>query len=925
MSRSYDSGEDTTHITPFAYSNSRCLEYTAHAAGFYVFAYVDGTSNEIVYCYGDDDSWSSATITGAAAPVPYDTANIDYVSIKVCPNDEYVHFAFVSNNAIFYARLDDPDNPVTGSFHTFQSDNQGNPNTKFQRVDDDNNTKSTVSITVDDSTVPALNGADRPHIVWDENNGGTWEVWYNYGDQGPGALEFNHTLSVNLADGAYPTIINIMNKGRLPHCYFIDSNGDVAGLRCTPLKHPAIAANWTGPTTGVNAAEVAIVHTGGVLSTINDLSVSYYFDNDEFVLVSAVEDSVGVYTRLYQAPGNPSWKPQHTVTGYDGDPVRVELTNLRGANPNIGLSSFRLFIMDDDGEVEHGVEELDGNSDLVWDTNTNWYVLADTTAEPSVPIASEWRGLEHNDVANVYKRTHVLWKEEATNNLWFTQTRENTPPIITRDSPSDGAVLDETSTIVLDWTPIDTESDTQDDYDVEVADNNDFTSPVVDPGWAGPGTSTSQHSITGSTLSADTLYYWRVRLKDDEKGDEYDPYSTGDWPIIAGYFSTTPQLEIVLGSYSIESDQDIYIDMRLKCAMDDGESCPDAELDDGVTTDYAQYQYSTDNGDSWSAWTNMTIISGECTSAPTGPLTTSNGGTPYTLAWNADSDLNALQTGDFYGLIRYRVRGQYDSDSKSLGFTDWVQYPEDIEIDFKAPVVSCVWPDGDDIGDVYPTLIAAITDNSPWESKFELDTDPGFGSVEAGHDSGWVSGALSFTPTTALSTGTWYWRVTARDTFDSTNNTDSDNTSFTVKDAGFIPTILDDGSNTVILKIVEDTEVVLRNAMIEYENIRNDFVETDTLQNIPEYRGHHSLEISLEVLFTDGGENQTDVKRVHTWQRDETKLTFTDSAGLPLTIGDSAVTNYVPNKFKITELTPTYRPGIVGSFSYMMRLREVPT
>jgi hypothetical protein len=934
VSRSYDSAEDSTHATPFGLGNSRCLEYTPHGAGFNVFVYIDGATSEIIYAYGDDDTWTTTSITGAGSPTGYDTAAIQSVAMKICPNDEYVHIAFVADSKVIYCRLDDPDDPTTaGKWHTFQTDNIApTPNTKFQRVDSvTGNSPGVVSITVDDSTKPAGNGADRAHIAWDENNGGTLEVWYNYGDQGPGQLEFNNVLAILLdADGKQPAIINIMNKGRLPHVYFIDSNGDVHGFRCKTGSYPGNATSWTGPESDVNASELVLLHAGG-LTTIDDLAVSYHFDMEEFVEVAGVETDVDVYTRQFVGTGvNPAWMPQHTVSGYAGDPQRVDITNIRGNNVDDGLAEYRLFIITDTGVIEHGVEEYDGNSDLVWDNNTNWYNLADTLCTTTVPTAAEWRSLEYNDVAAVYRRSHALWKEAALNNLWSTRVRENTPPSSSNDAPDDGAVLDELSAILLDWTPFDSESDTQDDYDVEVADNNQFTSPIVDPGWAGAGTATSQHNITGGTLAADTLYYWRVRLKDDEKGDEYDPYSTGSWAT-PGNFYTTPQLKISFKSADIQTASTLFdIDMILGliCDMDIGEALVNAELEDGVN-DFAQYRYKT-TGD-WSAWANMTIDVAACTEDPDGSdggdgiPTGRGGGVDYLLVWSAGTDLNALQTGNFYGQVEVRVRGQYYNDSKSLGLTDWEVYPYAIDVDFKDPAVTAVWPDGDTLVGLFPTLQATISDDNGFESKFQLDKDPGFGSVDAGHDSGFVDSAQSFTPTTALTTGVWYWRVMAKDKFYPLYNDSSwFSKSFTIAAGGFVPVALYDGSNTVTFNITSTMEVRMVNALVEYENIRNDFDETAVLQNIPEYRGHQPLEINMDVLFYGGEENQTDIKRVHTWQRDETKLTFQDSAGAPMSIGLDTVSDYAPDKFKVVGLTPVYRAGILNSFVYEITIREVP-
>lgn len=925
MTKSYDSGENSTAPTPFSFPNGRVVEYTPHGVGNYISVYVDGASGEIIYNYYGA-AWNSVTLTGAGNAVPYNDAAIDYVAMKICPNNEYVLLAWVSDNKVFYARLDDPDDPVTGNWHTFQG------GAKYQRVDDTANTKGTVSITVDDSVqLTGQNGNDIPHIAWSEDVGGTYAIWYNIGDQvPPNNDEFNSTRAVQIdADGTKPCIINILNEGRQPHIYWINDVGIVEGLRCLSNLNPIIAANWTAPEGmhGVSIPDTVIMVSGFGALGIDDISVSYTWDQSEFVLVAAIETDSRVYTNHFNGVGlNPAWIGQHTVTGYDGTPKSIELTNL------FGNSEYRLFVSTNNDEIEHAVEGV-ANNDYEFDAASVWFVLALTDSETDNLMGAPWRSLEHDDLQAAYRRSFLVWVAKSTEDIWFSIVRENNGPISIHAAPTDGAYLDELSAILLDWDVTDIESDTQDDYDVEVDDDNLYGSPEVDPGWAGPGTSTSQHNITGGTLDAGALFYWRVRLKDNEKGDEYDPYSDGGWDAVSGHFYTTPQLRIFYRGVDIESDKDIYFDLGLVCGMDLGEALTNAELDNDAD-DFAQYQYSVDEGQSYSAWTNMTIIVGECTEDPDGHdggndgLVTSRSGwgSSYILAWDADTDLNALQTPDFYGLVKFRVRGEYFNDSKSLGLTDWVEYPAAITIDYRDPDVTAVWPDGDALADLKPTLRATITDDIGFESKFQLDKDPAFGSVDSGHDSGWVDSAVEFTPTVDLTVGTWYWRVMAKDKFYPLYNESSwVSKDFEIKDSSYTATKLTDGSNTITLLIISDMFISLSNTVVEYENIRNDFDGTKVLQNIPEYRGHNALEIDMEVLFYGGEEELADIKRVHTWQRDEEKLTFMSSTGSPISVGTIGLASYTPNKFKIVGLVPIYRPGILNSFIYNMTIREVPT
>jgi len=935
LTKSYYTSENTVYPSPFSPNSVRTLEYTVHGAGFNVMLYIDD-NQELIYAYGADDSWTLQAVTGGGM-TGYGAADIFYCAMKVCPVNEYVHITFVADNKIFYCRLDDPDDPTTaGKWHDFADANMGIGAAKYQRVDDSSNAKHNSSITVDEQG-PGMNGMNIPHIAWSESVGGTYAVFYNLGDQQPPTNDaFNNVRAMQLdADGDDVCIFNCRNEGREPSVFWLNDIGEVESMRCSSMNYPMVLANWNGHEwmNGPNVADTVLTFAGWGPTAITSFSVTYAWDNEVNISVVGVISGDSAVSNYFVGNAQPAvWNGQAPLVGYTGDPDIATVTNFQG------LSQYRCLVINEDNEVWHCVVELNNNQDIVWTANDPWYQLSDIAIENSELLKPEWRTLEHDDVNEVYNRSSAAWMKNTDTEIWFSVVRENTPPVPILSEPVNGATLDELSTIRLGWTVSDTESDTQDDYAIQADEDDDYGSPEVDTGWIGPGTTALFKDVAGSTFSAGEVYYWHVKLKDNEMGDDngtevYDPRSEGVYNSPDFYFYTTPQLQIGHRGYALQGDQDLDIFLNFICAMDVGEDLTNAELDDGIVTDYAQYRYNTISMGDMSAWTNMDIREADCTEDPDGHdggddgLPTSRGsGDSYTLVWDMDSDLNGLQTDDFVGWIEYRIRGQYFNDSKSMGFTDWNRYSTPIWIDLKAPEVEALWPDGDDLADTYPILRAAISDDSTWESQFELDTDPGFGSVEAGHDSGWVTGALTYTPTTELSVGVWYWRVTARDTFDPTNNTATDGKQFEIKNAGFVPAILDDGSTTVTLKIINDIEVAMQNALVEYENIRNDFDETDTLQNIPEYRGHNPLTIGMEVLFTGGNENQTDVKQIHTWQRDETKLTLTDSIGLPLTIGTGALTGgvYAPNKFKVTVLTPNYRPGIIGSFIYNITIREVP-
>lgn len=901
MSRSYDTDQDSLAGMPFSFSQIRCLEYSGHGTATYVWVFVD-SNQEITYCYGDNDSWTATAITGAGSAIGYNDAAIENVALKYDPNNNRVHIAFSADDKIYHIRLNDPDNPVNAQFTTFASSGQ-----KWERVDNSANDKGSVSITVDDST-GTMNGWNRAHVAWDEDNSGTWEIHYNYAEHGPTLDEFNQAMQVKLSNGAYPSIINIMNEGREPHVYWLSGN-NVVGMRCVRMLHPSVAANWTGPENRVNQPDIVI--TPSVTGDgIDNFSVSYYWDMVPFVLVVGTDAALiggGVFVRFFGLHTPPSWSPELEVHGYTGHASSCSLTNCVS-------SSFRIFICNTAQDIYFAHEEQE-QSNYTFDANSDWDLLATTDADVATHITTEWRNLGHSADAT-YRRTHTLWKKSGTNDIWFTQARENWGPVSSLTAPALAAKLrtDAGHNVILDWAPSDSQSDTQDDFQIQLDDDYQFGSPDVDPGWAGAGTATSQYTVTGGTLAPDTLWYWRVKLKDDEKGDEYDPYSIGEWSDY-WYFYSTPNVSINLLGYSVQSDKDIYLSMRFVCDLALGETLINAELDDGAATVYAQY--TTDDGLNWST---MTVKVAECTGSSVTSVTTARPpGALYTLAWDAATDLGA----SFVGNVRFRVRAEYDADVLGLGYCSWEEYPDEFYLDYKAPVVIIVWPIGDNMGNPRPTVQATITDDNGWSSQFQITDDPTF-VASPEYDSGYVASATTYTPTADLAIGTWYWRVRAKDDWYPLYNESAwaDTGSFTIRGGTYTPSILDDGTDAVSLYVNSDMDITMANAIVEYENIANDFEETDVLQNTPEYRGHSPIEIQFTVVFVTGWENNDDIKQLHTWQRDETKLIFKSSDEKIVSLGNS-IASYQPDKFKIIALSPAYTPGEVRPFNYSITLREV--
>lgn len=900
MTENYDSGENSP--TPFSYSvNGRCVEHIDHPApgnDFYVFLYIDG-GNELVYAYGDTNSWNSVAITGIGSPTAFNLAAIDACAVAIDQNNEEVHVAWVSNNQIYHAKCTDPDVPNNAANWQLYGAN------RYQRVDNSVNTKRSVSICVDDSG-GILNGSDDPHIAWDENAGGTWEVHYNYGNGAADAFVAGSEITLD-NDGNYPTIINISDEGRQLYVGYMDQNGSICVLKCPAANNPLVAANWAGPQGGVAGTPDLLWGLAPFDSTMTSPSMTYYWDADEVVIITATSTPSGVVTTCVYRDAAGAWKPVHAVTGYTGLAALSTVTQVLSTD-------LRLFVLVDDLSIYHAREGADINNDHVFDNNSDWYKLANSnTISPQ--MNSEWRGKEHADGALAYKRSHLIWKQDNNTDIWFSEARENTPLENSQVSPDDGDTLPMSAgnDIILDWSNLDTESDGQYKYKVQVDEDPAFGSPIVDTGWV--TSATTQYTITGGTLAGDTLYYWRVATFDDERGDESDPYSEEDWSTDTRWFNTTPQLEIEIESVVQQSDKDVYINLRMICDMTDPLDCIDADLYDGSTI-YAQY--STNGGGSWNDITHAKIKTGECTSDPAGPITTDiSPGEPYVLAWDA-SDSGQLGS-SFDGTISVRVRGRYDGDSEGLGFTGWTT-EDDIDIDYAGPSVSLDWPDGEDVVDRTPTLTATISDTSGFESKFQVDDDVGFGSVD--HDSGWVDSAESYTVPSNLSAGTWYFRARARDKSPSQNDDGWVSGQFEVLSGGFYGDILDNGSTSVSMHVTSEMRFSLVNAVVEYENIEDDYDEDYYNRNQIDYLGHSPLSVSFEILAIEGEEG-SDIRQLRKWMQDGEKLLLKDITGNGVTFGEANVSEYLPEAWRIVYLKHTIRGGVISNNIYRMELREV--
>jgi len=896
LTETYDTAEDSMAVQPFGCVGGRKIEAIDHGGYFYVMVYID-TNNEMIYAYGDTNSWTTQALTGGTSITSWDAGDVIDCALAVDHNNDYVHIVFMGGDNVYHMRLEDPDDPTTaGSWTDYVGATQ-----KYKIVNNaSHDADGCLSICVDDSTGLA-NGNDYPHVVWSEDMAGTPHVHYNVGD-GAGN-EFTVGSELVIDDGVDPTIININDEGRRLYLAFVDATGThVDCIRHTIAGPTTTLGNWRGPVNAGASIPDPVLNAAGGHTSIAKPVMSWYWDQDERVLFTALSSGLGSNAgrSVLFLDGGGGLTAEHNISGHELDPIAI-------TNTQVLASDFRVFVQGV-SEIQHAREGADVGLDYEWDSNSLWYKLADTVSSTTMFMNSEWRGLEHADGGVEHRRSHCLWLNDI-NDVYFSEARENTPIINTLNAPAVGADEDETGSIDIVWDNADLESDGQTNFSLQVDDDPNFGSPVVDDSWSVDVTTT--RTIAGSTLTAGKIYYWRVRTRDGEIGDEQDPYSDEEWKNTVSeedsslrWFYTAAQLVIEIDAVEQQSDKDVYIDMRLSSTLS-----INAELDDdaGPSTDYAQYRV-TDG-----SWTNIDVIIGESTSDPVGPLTTSPTGTYYRLAWDCDADEAAYE-----GLVDIRVRGQYSADSKGMGFTEWVEFT-DVPIDNLAPTVTLGVPDTLIIVEKTPTLHCSGGDYSGIEFQFEIDDNGGYLSPE---QSGWQD-ANSYRVVTPLTSGLWYFRAKGRDKSVAQNEGSWDEGTFTIAASSFVGTVLSDGDNDVTLNIINNMVFSIHNSVIEYDNILNDYDEVGINQNLVEMRGRMPLEVSMTLFFNSGYSSGEDVNRMFEWKRSETKLSLESVDGKMVTFGDESYEEYSPNRWVVISIKPIYNPARTDSIHLNVKLREV--
>ena len=246
-----------------------------------------------------------------------------------------------------------------------------------------------------------------------------------------------------------------------------------------------------------------------------------------------------------------------TVVNF-GAPAGVMIVNRGNAN------KWTMYAFDNAGQLEYAVKD---NSYSF--AGISWHDEARVQEAPAnnSHMSCEWRHLESISA----NHSVVVWVDGG-GDLWYGETRINTVTASNLVNPISSVYRNELVTIEFDWTFVDAESDTQQQYYAQIDDDIAFGSPIADPGsgfrlntWVpiGSGGGDDTQTLNADVLAANKTYYWRVKTKDSELGTVYDPANVTAPYSATGTFKTTPPFAMNIVSATQQADKSSAIDFTL--------------------------------------------------------------------------------------------------------------------------------------------------------------------------------------------------------------------------------------------------------------------------------------------------------------------------------------------------------------------------
>ncbi len=479
--------------------SERCISW-CEADNTYAAVYVREAASVTYFCYGygDDNSWTEEILvrSDAASGRFAIQATVDHCSLDVDQTGgvhDHVHIAWsTTGNIVYHSELTDPTDPSESGGATWTTWG-GN---RYQRVDNTGN-----------STCPSVSvdGNGDPHVVWCRASN---TVRYNYGNGASHAFTRASTITLSTpSKQTAPCIVAVTDDTR--DLYVFYGSGNTIKYRyCDKGNNPLNLVNWTA---------AATVLDYGLGPAPLGSSVYYWYDAGGALaqIMVASKNSSGIIRTNWYDEGNVNgWGGGWRTAGGTLETVTADLIQIT----QVDADDFALIYVPYGGtdDVKFGFTDYGaGQYDF---TAATFKYCAN-----SVPLymGSETRGRENDDYS--FGMLHV----QSVDDIMFDLVRTNDSPTANSLDPDNGDREDEGQAITCSWTFSDP-GQAQTRRRIQVQEyGGDWSSIVYDSNEQDGAT--ASWDIPASTLDFDTHYEWRVKVWDDEKGDEYDPYSESDW------------------------------------------------------------------------------------------------------------------------------------------------------------------------------------------------------------------------------------------------------------------------------------------------------------------------------------------------------------------------------------------------------------
>jgi len=499
MSKIWDTGAGMgSSGPPLGQENARTISW-CEANTTYAAIYLRELSGVIYFCYahGDDNSWTEeilvqSNVSTARLGIQATVVDFALAVHQTGGANDQVHIAWIDDNGLVYhSELIVPDAPNNNSNWTAWA------TFRYQRVDN-----SAIGIGYYAPSI-SIDSSGDPHITYGHSNG--WEsVMYNYGSGASHAFTPANELALTTSAMAAvnPNMVVISEAGRDLYIFW-DDGSNVVYRYCPNASNPLLIGSWS-------AQSPVLTFSSGVATQ----SISYWYDGGapkaQIFIVGA--DNGGV--------AKSNWYDEGNVNGWGGG-WRGQVTE--GPNTSniqvthVDANDFALVYWTPGTVVGHFAFTDYGSSDFDCVTST-FYEFTNISVNY---CSTEFRGREHDNFS--FGVLHV----QNLDAIMFDLVRVNAPPTATSLDPDSGDREDEESAITCSYTFTDPgQAQTARHIEVKLYGGS-WSSLEYDSGMQAGAT--PNWDIPASTLAFDTHYEWRVRVWDDEKGDEYCPYSISSW------------------------------------------------------------------------------------------------------------------------------------------------------------------------------------------------------------------------------------------------------------------------------------------------------------------------------------------------------------------------------------------------------------